>query len=269
MKRRSQATTKKQSKNPTSALSPPAAKRSKKTQMEIFNNTTDPQREMILRTFYQWESEGTTEISERARKQFESELKASFSPYWSIRFREELFDDETCGISLKSIMNIKNIQERQARVLYILLERTEQRGSYGSGEVQFLIDHLCGGNRSLSNDRSVVYSNCLKTVEILADLYLLDGSNDSYTDEFDHRLNLWWKKKPHDILVVDTKVYGKKLTFSEKMEWFKYYENHWKRWNSNIAWLSFIWAIAGGFFFHQRFITTRGKPMYDRFNERL
>ena len=266
MKRRSQ-TTKKQSINPTSALSPPPAKRSKKQQqMEIFNNTSSAARQMILFTFYQGESEGTTVVSERARGVFKRQLEASFSPSWSIRFDREVFNDKIYKMNLRSLMYIQNVQERQASVLFHLLKRTERSGSYGSGEVQFLIDHLCSGNRLLNNDRSVVHYGCLKMVEILKDMFVADGED--LLDEFDCPVNLWWKE-PKKILPADTKVYGKKLTFSQKIEWFKYYENHWKVWNSNTAWFSFLWAMAGGFFFHQRFITARGKPMYHRFNERL
>ncbi len=165
------------------------------------------------------------------------------------------------------LCKIKNKHERRANVMYHLLKRTERSGSYGSGEVQFLIDHLCSGNRLLNNDKSVVHYSCLKMLKILKDMFVADGLDD-YTDEFDCPINLWWKE-PEKVLPADTKVYGKKLTFSEKMEWFKYYEGQWKRWNSSIAWFSFLWAMAGGFFFHQRFITARGKPMYHRFNERL
>ncbi len=261
MKRRSHpTTTKKQSKNSTSA---PSAKRSKNSSYEkkIREKTLTPTREMIVRTFYQWNVDEENDVLfQRGREEFERQLKTATSPHWINPFREELFQDE---ISLKSIMKIKNKHERRANVMYHLLKKTERSGSYGSGEVQFLIDHLCSGNRLLNNDKLVVHYGCLKMVEILENLYAKENEH-----IFSGVVNLWWKK-PKNILRTDTKIYGKRLSFPEKIKWFGYYETQWKEWGSDSAWFSFLFAMAGGFFFHQRFITARGKPMYHRFNERL
>ena len=66
----------------TPVLSPRTAKRHK-FDMDITEMDLTPEREMIIRTFYQTKKEGTTAaLSKRAQDKFETQLKAIFRPEW-------------------------------------------------------------------------------------------------------------------------------------------------------------------------------------------
>lgn len=266
MKRGSQTPKTKQSASNTEICTPvlpPAAKRCK-FDADIFETKLTPEREMIIRTFYQTKKEGTAVLSKRAQEEFETQLKAIYRPDWETPFREELFDVRE-DMDPKTLMKIKDQKERQARVLHHLLQIAQRNDheKYGDKEIQFLIDHLCC---SVYDDPNT-YFETLKMVEILADIYGKTTNTNECKDEFGGPVNLWWKI-PATHVRADTKVYHCSLTLDQQVEWIKYYEEQWTHWHSDDPWFSFLLAAAEACFFRQRFIDAKGSSGYLKFHKR-
>ena len=214
-----------------------------------------PQRKLILLTFYQ--EIPTAFFSERARKQFKTELNTIFRPTWNNPFQYGIFGGR--GKNLKKLLQVENRKERQSLVFYYLLKQITRSHGYGSGEVQFLIDHyfMNIGRSQVLNGEKRVYDASLKILEKIAS---------KYRGMYDH-IEFWWKKPKYGNA---PDVYGKKLSLAARVKWFEYYGNKWMthRVKSSVAWLSFLWAVAGAVFFNQRFIDMMGRPRYNQFHTR-
>ncbi len=238
-----------------------AAKRCK-LNPEIDDDTDEidltPERKMIALTFFQREEEeeGTAELSKRAQDEFETQLKAIYRRDWETPFREELFYPGG-DMDVKTLMKIKDQSERQAQILQHLLIKG-CTSSYGNEEIQFLIDHLCCS----VYDNPNTYFKTLKMVEIMAK-NLINGC----MDEFGGIVNLWWKR-PATHLRADTKVYHVSMDLDQKVKWIKYYTEQWQHWGSDDAWFSFLLAIAEACLFRSKFIDSKGRSVYAKFNER-